>query len=470
MIIKLLINWKKWLLIIGILFFIVLKLTDLTLPCLWDEAWSYYPVIHKMALTQPTLFPNDTIIPELYRGHPLLFYFLSSLWMKVFGLELWIAKLFALFIAISYLISLYVFASNFFNQTVALISVILVSAQSVFFVQSSLLLPEIMLALFTLWTLYFYLEKKPLLTALFLILALYTKESAVVLWVTVFFFEVIKVTKTNELSLFKKAAQLYLWFIPLIVIFLFYYIQYSKSGWFFFPEHINFISLSGFTDKLIGYLSYLFIYHGRNILTFSALIATIILLYRRSQFKNIIKNEITLISVFIFLYLIFSSLNFYSPRYILSILPLTIVIFVFVLYSSSLAKIIKALIFTLIIINTIYSTAYKGNNNDHTLGSRDLISVHQQAISFCENKSLQNNTIYAPFLISNYLTKPELGYLKKKKPFTSVSNQWNNKIQFALISCVELDDTLHNYLKVNHKLLKRFDKKKSWVEMYEITN
>lgn len=63
---------------------ILIRAQYLDMAYYWDEAWVYVPGIQHMAETGPSLLPDA--IPEYYsRGHPLLFYFLGSIWIKIFG-------------------------------------------------------------------------------------------------------------------------------------------------------------------------------------------------------------------------------------------------------------------------------------------------------------------------------------------------------------------------------------------------
>ncbi len=462
-----LIHWVKniqaeyWFLFVVVLIFIAFKYPDLHQPCFWDEAWAYYPTIYKMIETTPVLFPNDVIVPDLYRGHPLLFYFMAAFWSKLFGNSLWVTKLFALAIAVLYLVSLFVFAKKHFNRKTALLSVLFLVVQSVFFVQSTLLLLEILLALFSLWALYFYIERKIGLTIIFLTLALYTKETAVVLWASLFLFEVYKVFINSSLQ---NAVRLSMWFLPLMLSFIFYGIQYLKAGWFFFPEHIAFINVDSFIDKLSGYAAYIFIYHGRNLITFSAIIA--MLMFR----KNIpgITYPVVLILVFSFFFLVFSSFNFYSPRYILSILPLVLMVALFYLFESlkKLPVIVTYTVFTVLFAHNLYVFIFKGNGNDHTLGYRDQIEVEKTIIRYCENNQLYNDSLFTPFLLTHYLTMPELGYLTSSKTFICVSHK--PKTGYALFSSAEYDPTIYDSIKSEHTLLMRVEKNKSWAEVYRI--
>ena len=74
-------DWVFAVLLVG---FVGTKAAYLSLPYYWDEAWVYAPAIHKMHASGPSLLP-DNISTSLSRGHPLMFHFLGSLWLSVFG-------------------------------------------------------------------------------------------------------------------------------------------------------------------------------------------------------------------------------------------------------------------------------------------------------------------------------------------------------------------------------------------------
>ena len=86
--------------------FIALKLEALTLPFFWDEAWVYLPAIRTMAEQGPSIMPGS-IDADLYTGHPLLFYFMASTWIKLWGYSLPIAHSFPMLISIGFIVSVY---------------------------------------------------------------------------------------------------------------------------------------------------------------------------------------------------------------------------------------------------------------------------------------------------------------------------------------------------------------------------
>src|SRR6056297_3584878 len=247
-------TFRKYLPFVLMLGFVAFKIQDLFLPYFWDEAWSYVPAIKEMALKGPSLLPNS-ISPDLYRGHPLLFYFLSSSWIKLFGTKLWVTKLFPLLVSLLFLYTVFSFTKKNFNYLTAIVTLALLIIQSVFFAQSTFLLPEVLLALFTVMSLKSYLEKRYVSTIIWLTLALYTKESAFVIWGVITFVAFIEVYQTSGLNIIDKLKRMSLFLVPLILIFIFFLAQKFIVGWYFFPNHLSYIDFKELFGRLDGYSS-----------------------------------------------------------------------------------------------------------------------------------------------------------------------------------------------------------------------
>lgn len=445
-----------------IIIFILFKFNDLFLPYFWDEAWSYIPAIKAMASEGPSLMPNS-ISPELYRGHPLMFYFLSSLWINIFGSEIWITKLFSLLISSFLLFCIFNFVNKFFDYISAILTLLFLSIQSVFFVQSTLLLPEILLALFTILSIHSYFSKKYFLTAIWLSLALYTKESGFVIYIIIISYELFGIIfKKNKLKNFVILL------IPLFLISIFFFLQKVIVGWFFFPEHLGFISINKFFSQLNSYSSYLFIFMGRNLLSFFGIISLIFIFIKRFKLAKEKKSILIFSLIYIIAFLFFSSINFYSPRYLLSILPFSIMIFIFLIKTvlEKYNKIFIILIFALTLGNNIYFTVNKRKSNDHSLGYRNIVNVQYQMVEYCENQKLYDNPIFTHFLMFNNLTNKDLGYLQNDKIFTKIQTDNSSHFEYVIFSSNELDKDFYNEIKNKYTLVKRFEEKNSWTELY----
>ena len=101
--------------LVGIVCLILFKLPHLYLPYYADEAWSYAPAIKIMAQNGPSLLPG-AISADYTRGHPLLFYFLSSSWIRLFGDSNFSLHSFALLISVLLVLAVYFSGKKFLNK------------------------------------------------------------------------------------------------------------------------------------------------------------------------------------------------------------------------------------------------------------------------------------------------------------------------------------------------------------------
>ena len=154
-----------------LLLFVLLKIPALHLPYFWDELGVYSRAglyLHDNGLG---LLPKD-LPPELSRGHPLLFAFIQAIGYNIFGDGVVGGHITALIISLILLWSVYFITSKYFSKYTALLAVMILIIQPLFFAQSVLILPEISLALFVLWAIYFWLGKKYVLHGIFSTLAI----------------------------------------------------------------------------------------------------------------------------------------------------------------------------------------------------------------------------------------------------------------------------------------------------------
>src|SRR5688572_9942500 len=127
--------------------FAAAKIPHLLLPFFWDEAWPYSTGVFYMYSQGLSLLPGSVPF-DISRGHPLFFHFMAALWMKIFGTS--VVHMFPLLVSILLIVCIYFFCVEFFSEAVALGSCLLMMVQPVFFSQSGMLLPEILVALLTL--------------------------------------------------------------------------------------------------------------------------------------------------------------------------------------------------------------------------------------------------------------------------------------------------------------------------------
>jgi len=185
----------------------------------------------------PSLMPG-AIDGELSRGHPLLFHFLASIWMKLFGSSNFVMHSFSLFIALLFLIAIYEVGLRMFDIRVAITALLLIAFQQVYFVQSSLVLLELLLAFLGFLSIYFYVTKKYVLTAITLTMLFYTKESGMVLGLVLIVDATFLMFKKG-IALKDRLYNMLSLLIPVLLIGVFFLIQKKVSGWYVLPLYSN---------------------------------------------------------------------------------------------------------------------------------------------------------------------------------------------------------------------------------------
>ncbi len=463
-------------LFVAILFFVISKWNALFLPYFWDEAWSYIPAIDEMIQKIPCLIPN-CIDPELYRGHPLFFYFLSSFWAKIFENSLFALHSFALLVSILTIVSFFRVSKLFIDKKYALLIAVLLMLQEVFFVQSTFLLPEILITLLTLEAFYAYQKKEYIYFLLTASLLGITKESGIIILGVFALYHLI-----NCILRRKRNILSYIWIgMPFIPITIFFLYQSYILGWFFFPLHTGMIDLSWWSveTKIDIIASFLFVKQGRWglwVLLGGALLGRILFLRITKSKIGFTKNErgFLLFSVLFFVfYCAFSAANFLMLRYLLCLFPF-ILLFFSLLFSKLLPISFKTLIPMSLLIPFFIWSNYQNSFNswidDASINGLDMIKVHKETIEFIEKQKWYDKHINTHFLMWYNLTKPPLGYLSSTQIFENVEYDVEVKpsTDIVIISRIELKDKEHNRVKddPSFELIKRVENKKAWCEIF----
>lgn len=434
-------------LILFLIIFIISKLYFLQLPFYWDEAWSYLPAIKSI------LDNGFSIKPELLKGHPPVFYFLAAIFAKVFGFNVFSLHSFALLISCYCLISFYQLCSIFLEKRIAFLVTILLALQSVIFVQSTMVLPEIMLLSFFLQTQIAGFQnnwKKYSIAGVLLVL---TKETGLVIYglsSIIFLFQ-----KKINFSNFK-----YLLFPP-IAFGLFIIYNYLVESWFLYPTHVSLFHFDENVLKSIeGFFSFIFIAQGRNVLTISILVFLGYLAIK----KYLVDSEklIALLSILVG-YTLFSAFNFYSPRYMIVAVAILVLIFGLIIHQLSFSKKIKGSIFLVVILASFWGLIFDKKENDYSLGFADAVSVQKEAIQFLGNELDFSSEIYCGFLSSYYINENYMAYNKTNLR----ANTTFNHQSYILISSNETE-YLEGINLTDYSFLKGFGDDKIWVKIWKL--
>jgi 4-amino-4-deoxy-L-arabinose transferase-like glycosyltransferase len=453
-------NWQFLTFCAAIIAFIIIELPFLNRPFYWDEAWSYAKAVKVMSESGPSMFPG-AIHEYYYRGHPLFFYFISSLWVKTLGHNLIVIHLLFLSLSIGLVGLVYNFGNILLNKTAGVIASLMLMFSPVFVTQATFMLPEILVTFLCTLTFFFYWEKKILLEIITGSLLVLTKESGIVLIISILLFDVsLKIIESRSLSEFiKKTPNLFAHSIPLIAIGAFLVAQKIKLGWYLYPEHISMMKLekSQIKENFQYVYQVLFKSQGRGLLILISAVGTVLLSIK----KNINAKEIGYIVfclLFILLYVVFCSINFFVPRYTLAVYPFLLIPVALIIAKASIKyKLIAYGISLVFILNWVGITIKKNGLNDYQPGFINMVTVHKQAIEYCEKSDLYEK-----------LKDPFLGYLNSDKTFKQVNAEDAEVVEdVVVVSAIENSPLLSN-VKTNpeYKLVKRFEKNEAWCEIY----
>ncbi len=280
-----------------ILAFIGFAIPRLNLPFFWDATWVYAPAIFDLSRGIPSLLP-DSIPVNIGRGHPLMFHFLGATWCKIFGFSTFSLNTFALSISVAVLVMVYRFGSRFFGPAAGLIALMICATQEMFVAQALQILPEMLLALFVLTTLYTYLRDRHILFVLSGSALLLTKETGVVVIGALGLIHLIKVIfivePPNRFKVFWTGALRIA--LPVLIASLHYIYQKVVYGWFFFPEHLDMQiwDLVPILHRLRDVFDLIFMWQGRVFITIPVLIGLCIWIGRRRIWPGVLLMAVLL--------------------------------------------------------------------------------------------------------------------------------------------------------------------------------
>lgn len=452
-------------LLLSVILTVAVKVPHLALPYFFDETSSYIPAIMEMAKGGPNILPGA--IPLFYsKGHPLLFYFLASSWMKfIAGDSLVLMRLFPLLVSLAALVVFHRFAKRHTNLLLANMGVVLLSLQPLFLAQASLVLPEILLFTFFILSFDNYLSGCFGWYALFGSLMMLTKESAAVftgLFGLAFLAEHYR--DWNTKVFWKNLARVS---TPVLTYFVFLLLHYFQFGVFLYQEHLNYISFDSATllYKFNSATSTLFLAHGRNVLVFAAITALAILLIQK---KKLAYSRFLIITLaLVVAYLAFCIFNFFTYRYLLPVMGITLLASMAILQQVNIKyqALNVACIAGMLSLPAYYSTTKRGHG-DADLGYTEYLVVHRQVVGYCEKQDWYDKEICAGFNILWDMHKPYAHYLSTPKTFKvhalpSVGNS-DLIIYDSTCSPGELMGKEKNKL----ILVKRMEYKSHWAEIY----
>ena len=455
--------------IFSLILLVLIKVPLLHLPFYWDEAWSYAKAVNEMYTHTTTLLPSK-VNQEVFRGHPLFFYFLSSIFAKISGFTPLSMHSWMLICTCTGLVILYTQLKNLYNSSIALLSSVFLIVQEVFIVQSTFLLPEIIIALLTILCFCFYFRNsiwQYILCGTFLVL---TKETGLVAILAVLFHSIVLIfiRKDWNVIAFKKLFWLSL---PLLVFAIFIILQKLKWGWFLFPNHVSLMDFSypSIKGKLIAFIEFIFYQQSRKFYFILMLIGiSYLYIEKKIVFKKLFLDQrIGLFVIFIGFYFAFSAVNFYSARYLLSIFPIVAIISAIVFYEviANGNRLFIATVATAIFFMLNYYFTPFNDFGDTSIYYSKVVETQSKTFDQFVAKH-KTETFGGDFLVSVNLQNPEMGYLKNTGPIQVLPIQ---EAKFVIATSIDqIEENLKSEINDSSlKLVHEEINKPAWCRVYQ---
>ena len=405
-------KWSWLLLVLSSVVFVVFRWEDLYLPLFWDELGVYGPGVFSMLDHGIGLLPSS-LDPELSRGHPLLFYAFYAWYASIFGTDLLVLRIPGILITISLAWTLWIVGRSFLSTATAALAGGLFLAIPAVFAQSGLILPEMMLSLFILLSLFFAAKERFWPYLIVASLAILTKETGILIPIAGSVWYLFRRTKEK----WRKAL---IALSPLLVFAIFLLIQRIQNGWFFFPYHEELISFSWLQISFKGgeMLDFLFWAQGRWILLPMAVIGILVFSgIWKTNIPDQQKSWILLTGIFVGGMMAFTVVNAYMDRYLLAILPVLVFWAVWTVESilgASLSWVAAGL------IGALFISSETGNEFRYDVdpGYTKVVRVQQQATDYLLETVPYSARVYTNFPLFLSFSDPRSGYISELPSFS----------------------------------------------------
>lgn len=458
--------------IIVIIALFIARFPSIHIPYFWDELGVYAPgSLHMKDSGTIGILPAD-LDPLYSRGHPLLFYFFTASFYKLFGDSIVSGHVFAIICGCITLLIFYFFSKRIFNPATALLATLLLALQPVFFTMAGVLFPEMLLTLFVLLSVWGIVQQRWWLYAIGGSLAILVKEPAVVLPLTALAVLFIDSLKQKDFLTKKRWGLFILACLPYFIFGLFLLIQKKQHGWYFFPYHVGFISfhMTSFYYGFKRMLGELFIDQGRWLLAIPLLICL-------AGFPFFWKEDLKIrrfgmvVVLFILITMLFSCVNFYLSRYLLFVYPLTILLFAHAVFTLSGYWRHKGYKYIAILV-FIASATFLGFRSMDTGTFKDTYDMSyvrtvkcvQQCITWLEDQPWKNTKFRTNFPIFQGLDDKRNGYLTKsnKLPYTTDMEENTKHIVYFYLEGEQIPGNVSE-----NRVIKKFDNVHSHIVVYE---
>lgn len=419
-------------------------LTLLRLPYYWDEAGYYIPAAYDF-------FRSGTLIPysTLSNAHPPLPSIYLALWWKASGFLPAVTRTAVCLVAALGLTAVWQLAMKLNGRpAVAAWTTLLTGIYPIWFAQSTLAHADIFAAAATLWALVFALpevlpgkEQKIWPTTIFFSLAALSKETAIVIPLALMSFELCQAIRSPGQSRRSHIKNVFWYLIPVLPLAGWYAYHRAKTGFIFGnPEYLRYNATATLTlVRVLAAFGHRILHLTAHMNLFVPVLFTVaaMVLEPLKEIDGNLRPRISLESqVKIYWLLLVNAAAFavlggaLLTRYLLPMYPLVLLVCVStfhrrVRYWYGLAFLSAMAFVAGLFLNPPYRFAPEDN-----LAYHSIIQLHQQAVGQIVSHFSKAQVLTA-WPMSDELSKPELGYVKKPVRTVSIDNFSLPEIQKA---------------------------------------
>lgn len=402
----------------------------LRLPYFWDEAGFFVPAAHDLLLTG-NLIPTTTA-PN---GHPPLVMIWLALWWKLSNFTPAVTRTAMLLVAAFGLLGVWKLSARIANEKVALATTILSALYPVIFAQSSLAQLDVPVMTATIWAVYFYLNNRRLATVVTLFLAVLAKETALVVPMTIFAWE-LACPILERARKWKLCLNHYRWqetlslIFPAVPLLLWYAYHHHRAGFVFNPDFMRYNVNNTLTPLRIVIAMGIRIWHALGYMNLFVLTSAALVVSREPVIRD---NETERAAIdpkvkALFFVLIAAHVVAFAviggaalARYMVPVIPLVIVMAVSVLYRR-----VRwwaawcALTGVAFVLALVFNPPWRISPEDN-LAYSDFVHLHAAAATYLQ-KEHANAVVLTAWPGSDELNRPFLGYVKKPMTVVSAAN------------------------------------------------
>ena len=413
---------------------LVFWLPTIDTPYWWDSA-GY--VVHTARQFLETNF-NPLVPSDEYTdfAHPPFFVTTLAASWKIFGESLFISHLvnfiFA-FLALlyTYLLGKELIKDKITGSLIGFFAGILLLITPVFLAQLGIIYVEIPVAAFAVMTVYYAFKKNLLGYLVSATLMILTKEMAIfiilIILAGIFLAKIYQWLKEKEkLNLTELAKTIFLWSIPLFILFLWFLYHKIIAGWWLVipGRELGGEVVISF-NKIRAVLKFLFLEQWRWILTFFIVFSGFFMVSKRDLRENLLNFKILLIILILLGAALIFGLTEFLHRYIILGLPFFFLLFFYCLALFFLTKSVKKQVGIFLGITLILFLFFATSWDDHrkikswhfppleeNLEYLDVIDVGKEMASFVE-ENYPEAVVYTGFPSHYMLGEPFQHYIPK---------------------------------------------------------